>query len=94
MIFSHNFELVVNENMKKYGTNSNENKTEYMVITSRQKVHSALCLTFTQIWDFKYLGVNTNDKNFNQDETKCGKQIILHAIILIKLFFKSIVQCL
>jgi len=43
----------------------NENKTKYMVMTRNATVKGNLCtegLTSEQIGDFKYLGVNINEK--------------------------------
>jgi len=44
----------------------NENKTKYMLMTRNATVKGNLCtegLTFEQVGNFKYLGVNINEKN-------------------------------
>lgn len=53
--FSSNMGLVINGN-----------KTKYMVMTRNTTTKGNLCigdLSFEQVGDFKYLGVNINEKN-------------------------------
>jgi len=51
----------------------NESKTKYMVMTRNTTVKDNLCieeLTFEQVEDFKYLGVNINEKNNMHNEIR------------------------
>lgn len=51
---------------KRMGLIINENKTKYMIMSRRSRILQNLAVgeyTFEQVEDFKYLGVNLNNKN-------------------------------
>jgi len=70
----------------------NENKTKYMVTTRNTTVKDNLCiegLTFDQVEDFKYLGVNRNKKNNMHNEIRMRLNAANRCYFTMKEIFSS-----
>ena len=70
----------------------NENKTKYMVMTRNAIVKDNLCtegLTFEQVEDFKYLGVNIKEKNNMHNEIRMRLNAANRCYFTMKEMFSS-----
>jgi hypothetical protein len=61
------------KNSEEMGLRVNESKTKFMIITRKPTVMQCLRIgqyLFEQVEDFKYLGVNINQRNYMHNEIK------------------------